>query len=117
MVMMMNSFLLLLCTFVMTQAAYLRSPQDGAEPKSLNKLDEEQAQQQIQAVEPRPFYGDHYSPELRILLNNPRLMQELYEAVQQSQQLESDYKPVSKRAQTFVRFGKRSQTFVRFGRR
>jgi len=102
----------------MTQATYLRSPHEtgAAEPKTLNKLEDDQAQQQ-QIQETRPFYGEHYSPELRVLLNNPRLMEELYNAVQQSQQLESDYKAPSKRAQTFVRFGKRAQTFVRFGRR
>jgi hypothetical protein len=110
----MNSFLLLLCTFVMTQSAYLRPQEAGAaEPKSLNKLEDDQAQK-IQ--EARQFYGEHYSPELRVLMNNPHLMQELYDAVQQSQQLETEYKAPAKRAQTFVRFGKRAQTFVRFGR-
>jgi len=97
----------------MTQAAYLRPQGTGpTEQKSLNKLEDDQAQQQIQEA-----YGEHYSPELRVLLNNPHLMQELYNAVQQSQDLDTEYKAPTKRAQTFVRFGKRAQTFVRFGRR
>uniref|UniRef100_A0A0K0DAQ4 Cauli_VI domain-containing protein n=1 Tax=Angiostrongylus cantonensis TaxID=6313 RepID=A0A0K0DAQ4_ANGCA len=29
----------------------------------------------------------------------------------------TEYEPLAKRAQTFVRFGKRAQTFVRFGKR
>jgi len=119
---MMNQLMLVVCTVVggvlMLEAAYLPAPNvvDAAAPKDGDSVAQRAVQQNFQN-DLRAFYTERYSPDVARVLMNPHLMQELYEAVQQPIQVESDYKPSApaKRAQTFVRFGKRSQTFVRFG--
>jgi len=110
----MQSSLLVLCTvacsLLITDAAFLRT----------GEVKESEAAQQAQSADIHvPYYLDQYSPEVAQILTNPRLLQELHEAIQQLQQSEPEFKQSapSKRAQTFVRFGKRAQTFVRFGRR
>ena len=110
----MQSLLILFtvaCSLAMLEAAYLRNG---------NTKNNDAAAQQPSEDAHLSYFMEQYSPEVARILSNPRLQQELYEAIQQiQQQPEPEYKSgaPSKRAQTFVRFGKRSQTFVRFGRK
>jgi len=122
-----NTLLVLLCNLVILgSATYVRQPglADAKKPVEQPKMlvdEAEKSQLAATATDPRPFFLERYSPEVARILMNPRLMAELYEALQYQQQQQQQQQPSeeleapSKRAQTFVRFGKRAQTFVRFG--